>query len=75
MEIHPLTDEEQQKFFELLRRVCENYVDQWLQMRVETSSGMPFFVDISLRPREREEDEYGTVNEESRLGAWVSNGV
>jgi hypothetical protein len=67
METHPLTDEEQQKFFELLRRVCENHVDQWFQVRVETSSGVDFFVDISLSPCEAEEDEYATVNEQSRL--------
>jgi hypothetical protein len=68
MDSQPLTEDEQRKFFELLRRVCENHVDQWLQMRVETSAGMPFFVDISLEPLPGEEDQYSPVDEDARLG-------
>jgi hypothetical protein len=65
---HPLTDEEQRVFFRLLRRVCENHVDQWLMMRIETSGG-PFFIDISLGPAPGvAADEYALVDPDSRLG-------
>jgi len=61
-----LSDEEQETFFSLLRRVCEFHVDQFLSMRVETEP-MPFHVDIGLAPLAGDESLYFTVTPDTRL--------
>ncbi len=69
MDVRPLSDDDQRLFFELLQRVCENHVDQWLRMRVDTSSGMSFFVDINLAPPAGDPDLYELrVTPNDRLG-------
>jgi len=61
-----LSDEEQETFFSLLRRVCEFHVDQFIAMRIDTEP-MTFYVDIGLAPLAGEESLYFAVTSETRL--------
>jgi hypothetical protein len=64
----PLTDDEQRTFFSLLRRVCENHVDQWLLMRVGTPPN-EWYVELGAQPSHGMEyaKEYHPVDEDTRL--------
>jgi hypothetical protein len=45
----PLTDEEQYEFFALLRRICENHVDQFVNLKLDTDFGR-WYVQIMMMP-------------------------
>jgi hypothetical protein len=63
----PLDDDEQRVFFELLRRVCEHHVDNFLTLRVDAEP-LTFYVDIGLEPQSGDPELYVPIGPEARFG-------
>jgi hypothetical protein len=58
----PLTDDETRVFFGLLRRICENDVDNFSLFRIDTDAG-PFYVQLGMAP-EGDPDLYWSIGPE-----------
>lgn len=64
----PLSNAEQREFFTLLQRVCENHVDNFLQIQTVVEP-YTYFVDISLHPQAGDPDLYEPVGPDTILTA------
>jgi hypothetical protein len=62
-----LSDEEQQMFFELLQRVCEHHVDNFLTMSI-VSGSTTFYLDIAAEPQSGDRTLYSPISPSARLG-------